>query len=202
MKRSIILLAVMGLFVLLSAGCGRRNPTPRVVTARSARSTSESDNAAKPAAQPEAVSIAAREKAGPAPSAAAPSGPGKPITHSASEAGGWGRGELTKDDRPGKNKPKEVRPSRPKVKRVSFATAVRAPVDYIYSVTVTAQRRARIKAALSRVVRDIKLFHAEHERYPKNLEELKEYLRAPLPQIPGYKYDYDNKTGNVSVAED
>jgi hypothetical protein len=84
----------------------------------------------------------------------------------------------------------------------SSGSPLTAPVDYLGAVT-RAQQSAVKTAGTARINEATQLFSTDKGRYPKDLDEL--VTEKFIPQIPaapyGMKYDYDPKTGLVTVVK-
>jgi len=81
------------------------------------------------------------------------------------------------------------------------SSVITAPVDYLGAVGKAQQ--ASIKTVdVAQLTQAIQMFHAEHERFPKDLNELvtMNYLRQ-IPKPPyGKKIVYDAGTGTVKIV--
>jgi hypothetical protein len=76
------------------------------------------------------------------------------------------------------------------------------PVDYLGAIN-RAQKVAIKTIDTASLRKNIDLFFAQEDRYPKDLDELiaKHYL-PELPKLPrGMVYDYDPKTGALKVLK-
>jgi hypothetical protein len=78
---------------------------------------------------------------------------------------------------------------------------ITAPVDYLGAVA-KAQKSAVKTVDLASLSQAIKLFQVGEERNPASLQEL--VTQGYLPKLPeppaGMKFDYDPKTGQVSMV--
>jgi hypothetical protein len=77
-----------------------------------------------------------------------------------------------------------------------------APVDYLGAVG-KAQQHAIKTVDVASITQAVQMFHAEHQRYPKDLNELvNEKFLGKIPDAPyGMKIDYDATTGQVKVVK-
>ncbi len=76
------------------------------------------------------------------------------------------------------------------------------PADYLGAIN-RAQKVAIKTIDTASLRKNIDLFYAQEDRYPKDLNELiaKHYL-PELPKLPrGTEYDYDPKTGAIKVLK-
>ena len=76
------------------------------------------------------------------------------------------------------------------------------PADYLGALN-RAQKVAVKTIDTASLRKNIDLFYAQEDRYPKTLDELiaKHYL-PELPKLPrGMEYDYDPKTGAIKVLK-
>ena len=79
---------------------------------------------------------------------------------------------------------------------------VKAPADYLYTVTVSSPRHAKEVVALATLRQEIQKFWAMKEHYPVDLQELEEWRGAKLPVLPrGLGYDYNPETGELNAVE-
>ena len=77
-----------------------------------------------------------------------------------------------------------------------------APVDYLGAIN-RAQKVAVKTIDIASTRKALDLFYAQEDRYPKDLDELiaRHYL-PELPKLPrGMVYDYDSKTGSLTVLK-
>lgn len=83
----------------------------------------------------------------------------------------------------------------------STTTPFTAPADYLGALN-KGQIAAEKTADLASLKTAIQMFQAEHDRYPRDLNELvTEGSIARLPQTPrGFEYKYDAASGKVSVV--
>lgn len=84
----------------------------------------------------------------------------------------------------------------------SASSPLTAPVDYLGAVG-KAQQTAVKTVDTASINQAIQLFQVEHDRFPKNLDELvQEKLMPKLPEAPaGMKFAYDPQTGTVKVVK-
>jgi hypothetical protein len=77
-----------------------------------------------------------------------------------------------------------------------------APVDYLGAVG-KAQRTAGKVADTATLNQAIQMFKVDHDRFPKDLDELvQEKMLPALPDAPyGMKITYDARTGQVKVVK-
>jgi hypothetical protein len=78
-----------------------------------------------------------------------------------------------------------------------------APVDYLGAVGKAQQTAAKVTDTAS-LNQAIQAFKVEHDRFPKDLDELvKEKLLPALPTPPyGTKLTYDAQTGKVKIVKE
>ena len=62
----------------------------------------------------------------------------------------------------------------------------------------TMGKRAGVEGNLNSVKKTIQAFHAVHDRYPKDLDEIKPLFTSPIDLSV---YDYDPDTGQVSLKQ-
>lgn len=76
-----------------------------------------------------------------------------------------------------------------------------APADYAGAVVQARQHAAKV-VDLTSLKQAIRMFQAQEDRYPKDLDELvKQQYLPSLPKPPtGMKFQYDAKTGDVKVV--
>ncbi len=89
----------------------------------------------------------------------------------------------------------------PKTNEVSSGNPLTAPVDYLGAVA-KAKHVAEKTVDTASLKRAIELFHAQEDRFPKDLNELvaQHYLPA-LPALPvGMQYAYNPQTGEVGLV--
>jgi hypothetical protein len=80
---------------------------------------------------------------------------------------------------------------------------LRAPSDYVRTVTITAPRRIESGAQQALIQGEIKQFFAIEGRYPATLDELVEWRGEALPEPPkGYAYRYDPQKGTLQVVRE
>lgn len=77
-----------------------------------------------------------------------------------------------------------------------------APVDYLGAVGKAKQTAVKT-VDLASINQAIQMFHVEHGRFPKTLEELVEEKYLPrIPEPPyGMKIEYDAQSGKVRVVK-
>lgn len=77
-----------------------------------------------------------------------------------------------------------------------------APVDYLGAVGKAKQTAIKTVDVAS-INQAIQMFHVEHGRFPKSLDELVEEKYLPrIPDAPyGMKIEYDAQTGKVRVVK-
>jgi hypothetical protein len=77
-----------------------------------------------------------------------------------------------------------------------------APVDYLGAVGKAKQTAVKTVDVAS-INQAIQMFHVEHGRFPKSLDELVEEKFLPrIPDAPyGMKIEYDAQTGKVRVVK-
>jgi hypothetical protein len=77
-----------------------------------------------------------------------------------------------------------------------------APVDYLGAVGKAKQTAVKTVDTAS-INQAIQMFHVEHGRFPKSLDELVEEKYLPrIPDAPyGMKIEYDAQTGKVRVVK-
>jgi len=78
-----------------------------------------------------------------------------------------------------------------------------APVDYLGAVD-NGRKRAMSTVDVAQITQAIQMFNADHDRFPKDLNELvAEKLLVKVPDAPyGMKINYDPATGTVKVVKD
>ena len=83
----------------------------------------------------------------------------------------------------------------------SGGNPVTAPVDYLGAV-VKAKKSAEKTVEGAMLTQAVQMFQAQEGRFPTSLDELvaKQYLNRLPPPPYGMRFDYDPKTGKVSVV--
>lgn len=78
-----------------------------------------------------------------------------------------------------------------------------APVDYLGALD-NGRRRSISTIDIAQITQAVQMFNAEHDRFPKDLNELIDAkLLVKVPAAPyGMKIDYDPNTGAVKVVKD
>ena len=89
----------------------------------------------------------------------------------------------------------------PSKSSTSGGNPVTAPVDYLGAV-VKAKKSAEKTVEGAMLTQAVQMFQAQEGRFPTSLDELvaKQYLNRLPPPPYGMRFDYDPKTGKVSVV--
>ena len=92
--------------------------------------------------------------------------------------------------------------TKPSSSSTSQGNPVTAPVDYLGAVG-KAQQQAVKTIELTSITQAIRLFEAQEDRLPKDLNELvtKKYLPEIPPPPAGQKLDYNPKTGELKMVK-
>jgi hypothetical protein len=95
----------------------------------------------------------------------------------------------------GNDAPKEAKPT------AAGENPLNAPADYL-GAAVKAKQKAEKTVGAASVDQAIKVFAAQENRYPTNLDELVSSKVIPkLPTLPpGMKFDYDAATGTAKIV--
>ena len=81
-------------------------------------------------------------------------------------------------------------------------SVINGPADYLYTVTVKAPRYAQKTVNLAELRHEIEQFRAEKERCPRSLDELVQWRRVGLPELPrGMSYSYNPESGQLDVVQ-
>ena len=78
---------------------------------------------------------------------------------------------------------------------------ITAPVDYLGAVN-QARKGAINTIDKASLTKQIELFHAQEDRFPRDLNELvqKRYIQGVPTPPPGMRFDYNAQTGEIKIV--